>query len=117
MNKFICRGITKTNKFVYGYYYFDPMFGENGGRFIFEEGYDPLFDFSRNRDFIHIITQEPDRFIGLYDKNDKPLFINDKYIRYDAPRFKYYRAKIANKLEISYGEFEIVGNTHNIKEK
>ena len=127
-NKFICRGITKDNEFVYGYY------AEIEERhFIFT---DDSHEGGGYMDCLCIykyieITQEPDKFCRKI--NGKKLWENDKikdltnnkiykvcfenfdWIAKNSKEYKGLRA-VADNIKIFEKKVEIIGNTHNIKD-
>ena len=108
-NKFICRGITNDNKFVYGYYakiekrhYIFSAKNCAINNFVDEH-------FSRIYGIIEI-TKEPDRSLEFKDKNGKKLYEKDIYL-HKGMKFTASITSFKNK------DIEIIGNAHNIKEE
>jgi hypothetical protein len=79
MSKFIARGITKDNKFVYGYY---AKINEKhyildvDSNYDYERGWGDAFV-----DGLTEIIKEPDRQIGLLDINKNIIYENDELRR------------------------------------
>lgn len=74
-NKFIARGITKENKFVYGY----PLFnGKKWFLYIFERYKLPLKELKyEGKAVITEIIKAPDRCLQIKDRNGKMLYEDD----------------------------------------
>jgi len=127
-NKFQARGITKDNKFVYGYYF---KADGNGEHYIIK----PNVSFSAVNpdehgecdcgitDFVKI-TKEPDRFIELYSIKKEKIFENDKIIcsytkytvRHNINCCAFYATRKNGSHQLYDGlDIKIIGNTHNIK--
>jgi GH18 family chitinase len=130
-NKFICRGISKeTGKFVYGY----PIYTR--GKFFVFANWDKtcINDLSECKmigvaPFFTEITQEPDRWTELYDKNKNKIWESDIIKYHNALESlcepKSYKdsillvneeliKKLKNK---DYSEsIKVIGNTHFNKE-
>jgi hypothetical protein len=127
MNKHHCRGISKkTGKFVFGFPFFDVYLEAwcilNNKRHVLVGD---TYDVEKVE-----ITQEPDRFINLYDTNEKPIFHKDilefdngdKIIIEKGDHLEFFAEAIGEpECEDQWRDLyrieraKIVGNTHNIR--
>jgi hypothetical protein len=119
VKKFITRGICKkTNSFVYGYYIKGWIGGDEplttkDTHFILTKPINP-HNTHNGSVFIEII-KEPDMFLGAIDFYGKDLFESDDIKTKSGSVFKNITLEDWHRLNSIV--FEIIGNTHNIKEE